>query len=175
MNKSLAIAAFATSLSLAGAAFTAAGTTSTAAAAVASVGTPIKHVVVIYQENHSFDDTLGAYCAAATRTTPCNTQDRNGKVTGTPYVPGPVTFADGNVAPNITEPDMVPNIGHSPSVAVLAAQNKWDLIVGCKVAPYPCVTHTPPANAPNLTALADRYTVSDATFAAGGTVSFRAH
>src|SRR5664279_1408243 len=30
----------------------------------------IQHVVVIYQENHSFDETLGQLCQ--TRTTPCN-------------------------------------------------------------------------------------------------------
>jgi len=38
---------------------------------VAAVGgTPIQHVVVIYQENHTFDETLGALCRV--RTTPCD-------------------------------------------------------------------------------------------------------
>lgn len=32
--------------------------------------TPIKHVVVIYQENHSYDEVLGALCQQ--RTNPCD-------------------------------------------------------------------------------------------------------
>ena len=34
--------------------------------------TPIKHIVLFYQENHSFDNVLGALCAANTRKTPCD-------------------------------------------------------------------------------------------------------
>ena len=55
--------------------------------AVISPRSPIKHVIVIYQENHTFDDVLGAYCE--TRDNPCNGYS------------GPVTFADGKTARNL--------------------------------------------------------------------------
>src|SRR5689334_1861918 len=61
---------------------------------------PIQHVVIIYQENHSFDDVLGAVCQA--RSNPCDGYT------------GPVTFADGVTAPNVVEPDIVPDIMHNP-------------------------------------------------------------
>jgi phospholipase C len=128
--------------------------------AVASTS-PIKHVVVIYQENHSFDDVLGDVCE--TRATRCNGYT------------GAVTFADGVTASNIAEPDVVPQMGHSPQVSALGIANKWDKIAGCSRLPYPCVTHYPTSAIPNLATLADRYTVSDATFAAGGAASFGAH
>ncbi len=122
---------------------------------------PIKHVVIIYQENHSFDDVLGQLCK--TRQQPCD------------GFTGPVTFADGKTAPNVVEPDVVPGVDHNPRVAALARQNNWDQIMGCTTAPYACVTHIDPANIPNLAALANQFTVSDATYAAGDTVSFGAH
>jgi phospholipase C len=122
---------------------------------------PIKHVVIIYQENHAFDDVLGAVCQQ--RTTPCN------------GFTGPVTFADGVTAENIHEPDIVPDIKHSPDSQAAALSNQWDQIAGCRQAPYPCITHFVPSDIPNLTALADTYAVSDATFAVGRSASFGAH
>src|SRR5689334_19083837 len=63
-------------------------------------GSPIRHVVIIYQENHSFDNVLGEVCQ--TRPTPCNGYT------------GPVTFADGETAENVVQPDVVPDIRHDP-------------------------------------------------------------
>jgi phospholipase C len=137
------------------------GATTSSRSAIGSTTSPIKHVVVIYQENHSFDDVLGQVCRQ--RAVRCNGYT------------GPVTFADGVTAANVVEPDLVPAMAHSPTVAKLALANEWDRISGCKTAPYACVTHIDPAKMPNLTALADKFVVSDATFAAGQTVSFGAH
>jgi phospholipase C len=126
-----------------------------------AVHTPIKHVVIIYQENHSFDSVLGAVCQR--RSNPCNGNT------------GPVTFADGTTAPNIVEPDIVPEVQHDPDSQALALSNQWDRIAGCRQAPYDCVSHVSPSTIPNLTALADTFAVSDATYAVGRSASFGAH
>jgi phospholipase C len=128
---------------------------------VISAASPIKHVVIVYQENHTFDDVLGGVCAV--RQNPCNG-----------YI-GPVTFADGVTAPNVVQPDNIPIVDHKPESQRLGKNNQWDQIVGCDVSPYNCVSHVDPANIPNLTALADTFTVSDATFAAGDSSTFGTH
>jgi phospholipase C len=155
------LAAAAVSVSVMALAVVTSSASKTPTADAVTSGSPIKHVVVIYQENHSFDDVLGDVCQS--RATRCNGYT------------GPVTFADGVTAPNIVEPDVVPQMGHSPQVSALGIANKWDKIAGCKSSPYPCVTHYPASGIPNLAALANKYVVSDATFAAGGTASFGAH
>jgi phospholipase C len=132
-----------------------------ATSAVISTTSPIKHVVVVYQENHTFDDVLGAVCS--TRATACNGYS------------GPVTFADGIVASNEIQPDVVPDIRHSPTAQAKALAGDWDKIWGCTAPPYPCISHSDPANIPNLAALTNQFAVSDATFAAGGAASFGEH
>src|ERR1700681_953821 len=59
----------------------------------------IKHVVVFYQENHSFDETLGRFC-----------QVHKGRCNG--YT-GPVRLASGTVVKMKQSPDVVPNVFHS--------------------------------------------------------------
>jgi phospholipase C len=132
-----------------------------AAAQAVDTTSPIKHVVIIYQENHTFDDVLGAACQL--RVPSCNGYT------------GPVTFADGLTAPNGIEPDVVPNVSHGPRAQDFALANKWDKIPGCTKAPYACVAHFAPSSIPNLVALANKFTVSDATFAVGDAASFGAH
>jgi phospholipase C len=123
---------------------------------------PIKHVVVIYQENHSFDNVLGAVCQQ--RTMPCNGYT------------GSVTFADGVTAQNKVEPDVVPQIVHDAVSQDRGLANKWDKIPGCGLSSnYACVAHFAPSGIPNLAALANQYAVSDASFAAGDAPSFGAH
>ena len=104
---------------------------------------------------------LGGLCA--TRETPCNGYT------------GPVTFADGITADNVVQPDLVPSIAHGPRGQRHGIDNEWDHIAGCTSAPYLCVSHVDPDNIPNLTAFANTYTVSDATYAAGDASSFGAH
>ena len=128
---------------------------------VIDTSSPIKHVVVIYQENHSFDDVLGQVCLQ--RSTPCDG-----------YI-GQVTFADGKKATNVVEPDVVPNVTHTRASQLLALANQWDKLGGCKTSPYSCVTHIDPSHIPNLAALADKFAVSDRTFAANPSQSFGAH
>jgi phospholipase C len=132
-----------------------------AAAQAVDTTSPIKHVVIIYQENHTFDDVLGAAC-----------QQRVPRCNG---FTGPVTLADGKAAPNGIEPDIVPNVAHGPRSQDFALANMWDRIPGCTTAPYACVTHVAPSSIPNLVAFANKFTVSDATFAAGDAASFGAH
>jgi phospholipase C len=122
---------------------------------------PIKHVVIIYQENHTFDDVLGQLCQ--TRTTPCNGYT------------GPVTFADGITASNITQPDIVPGLAHGLPAQTKALANEWDKIIGCSSSPYRCVSHVRPADIPNVAALANQFAVSDRTFAAFPTASYGSH
>ncbi len=122
---------------------------------------PIKHVVILYQENHTFDDVLGAVCEA--RANPCNGYT------------GRVTFADGRTAENIVQPDVIPPVAHDPDSQERGLHNEWDHVNGCTTPPYSCVSHVDPADIPNLAALADTFTVSDATFAAGHSATFGAH
>src|SRR5436309_4573194 len=60
--------------------------------------TPIQHVVVIYQENHSFDNVFGRWCALR-RTGLCD-----GAITG--------KTSSGRIVPLSRTPDIVPNEGH---------------------------------------------------------------
>jgi phospholipase C len=122
---------------------------------------PIKHVVILYQENHTFDDVLGVVCEA--RTNPCDGYT------------GPVTFKDGITAENVVQPDLVPSVTHDPHSQRLGITNRWDRVMGCRDAPYYCVSHVDPSNIPNLANYANTFTVSDATFAAGHAASFSAH
>jgi phospholipase C len=135
--------------------------TTSAPGRAAAATSPIQHVVLIYQENHTFDDLLGATCL--TRSTPCNG-----------YV-GPVRFADGVLATNVPEPDIVPFMLHGGRAQHLALANKWDRVGGCRDAPYACITHVDPTAIPNLAALADQFVVSDETYAHAPTASFTAH
>ncbi len=124
-----------------------------AADAKLSPRSPIQHVVILYQENHTFDDMLGAVCQ--TRGNPCDGYT------------GPVTFADGTTARNVVQDDLIPNVAHDPHAQRLGMSGRWNRVVGCRDAPYYCISHVDPANIPNLAALANTFTVSDATFAAG--------
>jgi phospholipase C len=72
---------------------------------VSAAVTPIKHVVVIYLENHSFDNLLGYWC----RQSPARCPDGG--------MPSSVRLSDGAVVTPSTLPDTVPNVSHSVRVA----------------------------------------------------------
>jgi phospholipase C len=148
---------------------------SPAHATVISTGTPIRHVVVIYQENHSFDEVLGAVCEQ--RATPCNAVDATGSRTALPFnMRRRVHLADGTSVRNAVSPDVVPDVRHRPTSQQFGIANEWDRISGCgPAAHYRCITHYRPSQIPNLSALADAFAVSDATYAAGRAASFGAH
>ena len=148
---------------------------SPAHAAAAPTATPIEHVVVIYQENHTFDEVLGAVCRQ--REIPCNALDATGSPTDLPLgMKRPVRLADGTVVTNAVARDIVPLVAHSPNAQRFGIANEWDRIRHCGAAAnYRCITHYVPSQIPNLNALADTFAVSDATFAAGRAASFGAH
>jgi phospholipase C len=122
---------------------------------------PIEHVVLIYQENHSFDELLGRLC-----------QKRRPRCDG--YT-GQVRFADGEVAPNVREPDIVPQVVHQHASQQQALHDKWDHISGCTTYPYRCVTHVVPSQIPNLARMAKKFAVADRTFEALPTASWGSH
>lgn len=176
MRKALAAAAFSvTALALAATDVSsdsttadAAGSTASVAAGVAPVGgvpstTPIEHVVIIYQENHSFDDTLGAFCHRVERRDHCD-----GKV-------GKVTLANGSTVTNTVQPDIVPFALHTVSGQLLGMQNKWNRLEGCHGPRYACVSHVSLSHIRNLAALAQKYVVADRTFASDPFASFGMH
>jgi phospholipase C len=140
-----------------------------------STTTPIEHVVIIYQENHTYDEVLGAVCEQ--RTTPCNAIDSTGGPTALAFdMKRPVRLADGAVVKNARSPDIVPSVNHNPNSQRLGITNQWDQIPGCGASvSYRCITHYASNQIPNLSALASTFAVSDATFAAGGAASFGAH
>jgi outer membrane protein assembly factor BamB/phospholipase C len=126
--------------------------------------TPIRHVVVIYQENHSFDDVLGALCVQDAR---CD-----GATTG--------TLPDGTTVPLSQEPDLVPEIAHTIVAQTTAVDGgKMDgfgLIDGCTSAKgYACYTQYQPSQIPNLAALARGFALSDRTFESDAVPSWGAH
>jgi phospholipase C len=132
-------------------------------AAAPAQGTPIKHVVVIYQENHSFDNVLGRLCprlgceGATSGRLPNGSSIRLGKAT-----------------------DIVPNVSHSTKAQATAIDaGKMDgfaNIGGCGAAThYQCLTQFAPSQIPNLAALASEFVVSDRTFEMDAIPSWGAH
>jgi phospholipase C len=135
-----------------------------------AVGVPagvIKHVVVIFQENRSFDETLGDYCI--TRANKCD-----GSI-------GPFTLQDGSTRSLTPSPDIInPDLPHSIQAQQIAVDggkmDGWSAIPGC--APNGqnlCLTYYAPNQVPSLTKLADRYVVSDRTFSLQNSPSWGGH
>src|SRR5262249_47594513 len=125
------------------------------------------HIVVIFQENRSFDEVLGQMCT-----------DNLGRCDG--YV-GPVKLADGTTVPNIQSPDVIsPDPPHNVS-----AQNRmvdrgrmdgWNGIAACmKNGVNQCVSHYAESQIPTLAALAQWYVVSDRTFSMQNSPSWGGH
>jgi phospholipase C len=126
---------------------------------------PIRHVVVIYQENHSFDETLGVYCHS--RAISCDGRTR------------PVRLKDGTVVRMSLSPDIVPHVIHNVASQVAAidggAMDGWASIPGCESPAYSCLTYYMPRQIPNLATLADHFAVSDRTFSMSDSPSWGGH
>jgi phospholipase C len=124
---------------------------------------PIRHVVIIYNENHSFDNVLGLLCAIAHR---CD-----GATTGKTHT--------GETIPLRPAEDVVPGVGHSTTSQQLAIDggrmDGFDLVAGCGAPNYKCYTQFTQAGIPNLWALASAFAVSDRTFASYQITSWGAH
>ena len=126
--------------------------------------TPIQHVVIIYQENHSFDNVLGKLCVLDDR---CN-----GATTG--------KLPDGQVIPLRRASDIVEKVEHlSGGQRTAINDGKMDgfsKIGGCGPAnDYQCYTQYHPSQVPNLSALARHFNISDRTFSMSPISSWGAH
>ena len=140
---------------------------------VAAQSSPIRHIVVIYLENQSFDSVFGYWCDHRPSRCP------NGGM------PASVTLSDGTVVTPSVSPDIVPNVDHSVPAQKAAmnggAMNGWQNIPvngqgGCSAAfHYQCIGGYKPAQIPNLTTLATDFTISDMTFSLADSPSWGGH
>jgi outer membrane protein assembly factor BamB/phospholipase C len=125
---------------------------------------PIRHVVIVFQENHSFDEVLGQLCIQDQR---CN-----GVSSG--------QAADGTMIPLRQAPDLVPEVAHGiPDHVTAIDGGKMDgfsLLNGCQASTgYACYQQYQPSQIPNLAALARSFVISDRTFEGDGVPSWGAH
>jgi phospholipase C len=153
-----------------GAAVGAASDASPPTAAGAAAATPIKHVVVIYLENHSFDSIFGYWC----NQNPGRCPDGG--------MPASVSLSDGStVTPGVT-PDKIPQVDHSVASQVAAMDggkmDGWQNILfgQCDAATgYQCISGFQPSAIPNLTTLAGKFAISDDTFSMADSPSWGGH
>ena len=143
--------------------------------AVAATASPIRHVVIIYQENHSFDNVLGRYCSqvkSGARVRSGVNDGCDGATSG--------RLPDGRVISLSQATDVVPGIGHNVAKQIAAIDGgKMDgfgLISGCLAGGgYRCYSQFDPSRIPNATALASHFAVSDRTFESFTEPSWAAH
>ncbi len=142
------------------------GGRATAQAAIVP-GSPIRHVVIIFQENHSFDDVFGVLC-----------QER---VAGAKRCDGSTTgvLGDGTVIPLGHEADIVPSVGHNGGGQLMAINgglmNGFQKVSGCAAPENRCYVQYQPSDIPNLSRLARTYAISDRTFETVAAPSWLGH
>jgi phospholipase C len=113
--------------------------------------TPIQHVVILLQENHSFDNVLSRLCIEDHRD--CNTATRG-------------TGAHGGRVAITRASDLVPDVAHSQRAQLAAidhgAMDGWNTVPGC--ARDQCYTAYEPSQIPSLARLARAGAISDAFY-----------
>jgi phospholipase C len=134
------------------------------AAAAITPAAPIKHVVILYQENHTFDNVLGALCQTDHRCDGATT----------------AKLSDGTTRALSKATDVIPNVSHSTKSQLKAIDggrmDMFDKIAGCTAAVnYACLSQFAPDQIPNLAALARQYVISDRTFQMDRVLSWGAH
>ena len=127
--------------------------------------TPIRHVVVIFQENHSFDNVLGGLCV--TDHLRCD-----GRTTGVLHTGARIKLS--------VAPDIVSQVDHKvPNQAAAmnnGRMNGFDLIHDCAAKEkYVCYSQYQASEIPNLRTLAERYVISDRTFSEDPVPSWGGH
>jgi phospholipase C len=146
------------------------------AAATAQPKTPIRHVVVIYLENHSFDNLLGYWCDSHRGRCP-----QGG-------MPASVRLSNGaTVTPDVM-PNTVPIVNHTVASQLAAMHivggvplmDGWQNIGlgSCAVTttpPYACIGGYAPSQIPNITSLANQFAISDNTFSMADSPSWGGH
>jgi phospholipase C len=151
-----ALLALALALALAGAA-------SLRMATAGGAASPIEHVVVILQENHSFDNVLGKLCI----------QDNREKC----HAASSGKNEKGETIPLSKASDLVPGVGHDQK-SQLNAMDKgkmdgWERVSGCKE--NQCYTAYEPSQIPSLAPLARGGAISDAFYSRDIVPSWGAH
>src|SRR6266702_4245032 len=129
---------------------------------------PIRHIVVLYLEIHSFDNLLGYWCKHHRGRCPDG------------GMPSSVRLSDNSVVTPGVMPDIVPVVSHSVAaqqVAVDAGKmDGWEKLKGCTAKTgYACIGGYTPAQVPNLAALAHRFAISDRTFSMADSPSWGGH
>jgi phospholipase C len=131
---------------------------------------PIRHVVVLYMENHSFDNVLGYWC------------DRNRKRCPDGGMPASITLSSGTVVKPHVDPDVVPIVEHNVKTQLTAIDggkmDGWAKIPGgsCSAAKgYRCISGYKPSQIPNVISLATHFAMSDHTFSMGDSPSWGGH
>ena len=138
---------------------------------------PIKHVVVIDEENHSFDNVLGLLCARIAK----HQVVRPGLGDGCDGVTSG-TLPDGSTVPLAKPPDIVPEVVHSVAAQQSAvdggAMDGFALIGGCRPTdpiPYGCYTQYRGREVANVWNFARNFAISDRTFELRQTPSWAGH
>jgi len=126
---------------------------------------PIQHIVVLYLENHTFDNVLGFWC------------DQTHRCVG---MPASVTLKGGTVVTPGVTPDTVPPVDHSVKAQQTAIDggkmDGWGQISGCTASTgYACISGYQPSGVPNFTALASKFAISDETFSMQDSPSWGGH
>ena len=139
--------------------------------------TPIRHIVLIDEENHSFDNVLGKFCsevASGTIVRPGLAMSCDGATSA--------TLADGRTLPLPRAHDLVADVVHNvyaQKTAINAGRmDGFASMIGCgptAPAPYSCFEQYDPSQIPNITALATAFSVSDHTFEFRSTPSWVGH
>lgn len=135
---------------------------------------PVRHVVVIYLENHSFDNVLGFWCDANPGRCP-----QGG-------MPASVTLSDGAVVSPSVMRDKIPNVNHDVASQRAAMNiqggvprmNGWQNIPPpglCDAPRYQCISGAKPSAEPNITSLGGRFAISDNFFSLADSPSWGGH
>jgi phospholipase C len=146
--------------------------------ALAAPQSPIKHVVVIEQENHSFDNLLGSLCRRIDRqkiVRPGLGDGCDGAVNG--------SLSSGATIPLAKATDVVPEVSHSVESQQISIDggkmDGFDLIGGCQsgdTPPYQCYTQFRGGpSVANVWNFALNFAVSDRTFEQKQTPSWAGH
>jgi phospholipase C len=126
---------------------------------------PIKHVVVIFQENNSFDHLLGKLCV-----------DEDNRCDGTTEA----KLLHGKTIPLHLGGDVPPAVYHNVATTRTAIHHGlmdgWERIPQCtKAMGYQCLEQDDRSRIPTLAALADQFVISDRTFQLYSSSSWGAH
>jgi hypothetical protein len=127
-------------------------------------GSPIQHVVIIYEENHSFDNLFGKLCVLEAR---CD-----GTTVG--------LLPDGSTMPLPPAKDLVAGAGHDYHDQVAAIDggkmDGWPNVNHCSAADnLQCYQQFRPSSIPTLTSLAENFAFDDRFFALNPVNSWGSH